>query len=243
MSLRFHRLVPLLKLYILNRDELFFGLYPVVRRQLKLNDSAHEIYDLMGKDATLFHHTTNDDSASAGSLYVEQMAGWFDTIWTHRRQAGDSVTRSDGDELATLLARTRHLLLDFDGPVCAVFAGRGARDVSIELLDVLSSDHVQVPADVASASDPFDVLRYAATVGPDLAERIEQRLRAAELEAIRTATPTPHTIDVITAWRQAGRTVAAVSNNSAAAVQTYLTTHGIQVDGIAARSSAGSQHS
>ena len=44
--------------------------------------APHEIYDLMGKDATLFHHTTNDDSASAGSLYVEQMAGWFDTIWT-----------------------------------------------------------------------------------------------------------------------------------------------------------------
>ena len=36
----------------------------------------------MGKDATLFHHTTNDDDASAGSHYVEQMAGWFDTIWT-----------------------------------------------------------------------------------------------------------------------------------------------------------------
>ena len=43
--------------------------------------SAHEIYDLMGKDATLFHHTTNDDNASAGSQYVEQ-SGWFDTIWT-----------------------------------------------------------------------------------------------------------------------------------------------------------------
>jgi DNA-binding transcriptional regulator YhcF (GntR family) len=82
VALRVHGLAPLFKLYILNRDELFFGLYPVMRRQLQLNDESHEIYDLMGKDATLFHHTTSDDDTSTGSQYVEQMQTWFDTIWT-----------------------------------------------------------------------------------------------------------------------------------------------------------------
>jgi DNA-binding transcriptional regulator YhcF (GntR family) len=82
VALRLHSLVPLFKVYVLNRDELFLGLYPVVRRQLSINDNSHEIYDLMGKDATLFHHTTGDDDTSTGSQYVEQLATWFDTIWT-----------------------------------------------------------------------------------------------------------------------------------------------------------------
>jgi DNA-binding transcriptional regulator YhcF (GntR family) len=82
VDLRLHDLAPLFKAYILNREELFFGLYPVVRRQVTLNEQPHEIYDLMGKDATLFHHATSDDDASAGSQHVEQLQNWFDTIWT-----------------------------------------------------------------------------------------------------------------------------------------------------------------
>jgi DNA-binding transcriptional regulator YhcF (GntR family) len=82
VELRLHDVAPLFKAYILNGEEVFFGLYPVVRRQVTLSDQPHEIYDLMGKDATLFHHTTSDDDASAGSQHVEQLQTWFDTIWT-----------------------------------------------------------------------------------------------------------------------------------------------------------------
>jgi DNA-binding transcriptional regulator YhcF (GntR family) len=82
VELRRHDLAPLFKAYIFNREELFFGLYPVVRRQVTLSDQPHEIYDLMGKDAILFHHTTSDDDASAGSQHVDQLQSWFDTIWT-----------------------------------------------------------------------------------------------------------------------------------------------------------------
>jgi DNA-binding transcriptional regulator YhcF (GntR family) len=82
VELRVHSLVPLFKAYILNRDELFFGLYPVVWRQVSLSDTRHDIYDLMGKDAILFHHATTDDETSTGSQYVEQVQAWFDTIWS-----------------------------------------------------------------------------------------------------------------------------------------------------------------
>jgi DNA-binding transcriptional regulator YhcF (GntR family) len=82
VQLRVHSLAPIFKAFILNRDELFLGFYPVAQRQVTLNDQPHEIYDLMGKDVTLFHHATNDDDASTGSQYVEQMQAWFDTIWT-----------------------------------------------------------------------------------------------------------------------------------------------------------------
>jgi phosphoglycolate phosphatase len=147
------------------------------------------------------------------------------------------MTPSRVAELTELLTRTRCLLLDFDGPICAIFARRPARDVVLELLDALSIDAARVPQRVTSASDPFDVLRYAATIGPELAQRVEHQLRLAELEAASTAMPTPHAGDVITAWRHAGRTIAVVSNNSSAAVDAYLANHQVDVDVVVARSS------
>jgi phosphoglycolate phosphatase len=140
-------------------------------------------------------------------------------------------------DLTELLARARYLLLDFDGPICAIFAGRPARDVVLKLLDVLTAADAQVPDDLASASDPFDALRYAATVSPDLVQRVEYELRLAEIDAAESATPTAHAADLISAWRQASRAVAVVSNNSSAAVETYLAAHGIDVDFVAARTS------
>jgi phosphoglycolate phosphatase len=147
------------------------------------------------------------------------------------------MTTSPVADLTELLARTRCLLLDFDGPICAIFAGRPARDVVLELLDVLSTDDAQVPEHVVNAADPFDALRYAATIGPDLAQCVERELRLAEIEAARTATPTPYATSAISAWRRAGRAVAVVSNNSSAAVETYLAAHGIEVDIVVARTS------
>jgi DNA-binding transcriptional regulator YhcF (GntR family) len=82
VELRVHQLAPLFKAFILNRDEVFIGFYPVARRQVKLRAEPHDVYDLMGKDVTLFHHATNDDDTSTGTQYVEQLRAWFETIWT-----------------------------------------------------------------------------------------------------------------------------------------------------------------
>jgi HAD superfamily hydrolase (TIGR01662 family) len=148
------------------------------------------------------------------------------------------MTASPVDELAELLAGTHCLLLDFDGPICAIFAGRPARTVVLGLLDVLAADGTPIPEAVANAKDPFDVLRHAGTISTELAQRVEAQLRANEIEAARSATPTPHTMEIITAWRDTGRPVAVVSNNSAAAVENYLSDHGINVEHVAARTSA-----
>ena len=108
----------------------------------------------------------------------------------------------------------------------------------LALLDVLADHGVRAPEAVASARDPFEVLRYAGTISTELAEHVEARLRANEMEATRTAAAAPHASEVISAWRNAGRPVAIVSNNSAPAVETYLSEHGISVDHIAARAGA-----
>ena len=48
-----------------------------------------------------------------------------------------------------------------------------------------------------------------------------------ELAAVATAAPTPYVHEVVTACQNSGRSVAVVSNNSAAAVHFYLARHGL----------------
>jgi DNA-binding transcriptional regulator YhcF (GntR family) len=81
VHIRVHQLAPLFKLYILNNEEAFFGFYPVREHKVTLNGEARPMYDLMGKDAVLFHHTISDDDSSIGSQYIEQARAWFDSIW------------------------------------------------------------------------------------------------------------------------------------------------------------------
>lgn len=88
-EVRVHRTAPLFKLYIVNGDEVFFGFYPVRSHKVTINGDAHPVYDLMGKDAVLFHHATNADDTSTDTQYVEQARFWFDSMWqTVAREVG-----------------------------------------------------------------------------------------------------------------------------------------------------------
>jgi DNA-binding transcriptional regulator YhcF (GntR family) len=81
-EVRVHRATPLFKLYLINNEEAFFGFYPVREHVISLNGQPRAIYDLMGKDAILFHHSITDDDTSTGSQYVDQARTWFDSMWT-----------------------------------------------------------------------------------------------------------------------------------------------------------------
>lgn len=76
-QIRVHHCAPLFKLYILNNEEAFFGFYPVREHTVTLGGEPHSMYDVMGKDAILFHHAATD----SGVEYVEQARAWFDTMW------------------------------------------------------------------------------------------------------------------------------------------------------------------
>jgi hypothetical protein len=67
-----------------------------------------------------------------------------------------------GTELnaATVLRRTRFMLLDFDGPVYSIFAGLPAKRVAAELLTILTTYGQPISAGVDQA-DPLDVIRHA----------------------------------------------------------------------------------
>jgi phosphoglycolate phosphatase len=129
-------------------------------------------------------------------------------------------------DLDTIVSRTRHLLLDFDGPICSIFAGLAAATVADRLRKLLG-DHAQVPGEIARTADPFEVFAYAATISEDLAARVETEMTDQELAAVATAAPTPYVHEVVTACHSSGRSIAVVSNNSSRAVHSYLARHGL----------------
>ncbi|WP_280488607.1 GntR family transcriptional regulator [Nocardia farcinica] len=84
-QVRTYPAVPLFKLYIINGEQAFFGYYPVREHKLELDGESVAIWDLMGKDATLFQHTTDADpesNDSNDSQFVKQSQLWFESIWT-----------------------------------------------------------------------------------------------------------------------------------------------------------------
>lgn len=128
------------------------------------------------------------------------------------------------------------VLLDFDGPVCAMFGGLSDHQVAAELRALFVGD---LPNAVDQSRDPFDVLKYAAATG-DFATAVERRLRELETRAVEVAPPTPGAVAVLEALGRQTIPVVMVSNNSAAAVNTYLRVHGLtnMVAGVSARTSA-----
>jgi phosphoglycolate phosphatase len=129
-------------------------------------------------------------------------------------------------DLDTIVSRTRHLLLDFDGPICSIFAGLPAATVA-DRLRKLFGDQTQLPNEIARTPDPIEVFAYAATISDDLAARVETEMTHQELAAVATAAPTPYVHEVVTACQNSGRSIAIVSNNSAVAVHSYLARHGL----------------
>ena len=75
-----HPCPPLFKLYILNGEEAFFGFYPIIEHNIRLTSGPRAMYDLMGKDALVFHHSP-DTGNPADQLYLEKARNWFDTMW------------------------------------------------------------------------------------------------------------------------------------------------------------------
>lgn len=118
------------------------------------------------------------------------------------------------------------LLLDFDGPVCLIFAGYPAPRVAAGLVALLDVEGVAMPPKIRSVGDPLAVLRWVGETCPhDLTAAVEEALCAAELHAVRLAEPTPFGREVILNAHSRGVPVAVVSNNSAIAIEAYLRAH------------------
>jgi phosphoglycolate phosphatase len=130
-------------------------------------------------------------------------------------------------DLTALLAKARYLLLDFDGPVCAVYAGSSAAHVAQTLREQLAGEGIRLPDDGQPSDDPLDVFRGTRDISRQASAAVQRVLTGLEVEAVASARPTPGAAELLKEAHQTGRTIAIVSNNSGAAIRAYLQQHGL----------------
>jgi phosphoglycolate phosphatase-like HAD superfamily hydrolase len=132
--------------------------------------------------------------------------------------------------------RVRYLLLDFDGPVCSVFAGFPASEVARRLREYLRDEVAS--GWMEGSNDPHEVLRATAQLGSNIAGQANQELTRLEVEAVKSAKATPYAAELIGRAKAAGAKIAIVSNNAQKAVESYLSTNGllVSIDNVSARS-------
>ncbi|WP_406132250.1 hypothetical protein [Streptomyces sp. NBC_00989] len=83
LEIRHTPLTPTFKLYVLNGAEVLHGAYTVIERAVVLdNGDKITALDVLGLGATLTHHVKDGDPASPGSVFVEAMKTWFESVWT-----------------------------------------------------------------------------------------------------------------------------------------------------------------
>lgn len=135
--------------------------------------------------------------------------------------------------LADVMRPVRHVLLDFDGPVCSVFGELPAPEVARRLTEAIDAE---LPAEVVG-TDPLALLSVFAERGRDTLVAAEAQLRDLEVEAVQTAPMTPGVVEALQAFSDTGRSVTIVSNNSQAAVVAFLAAHDLRrlVTGVCSR--------
>ena len=84
LEIRHTPLTPTFKLYVINGAEVLHGVYTVIERAVVLDDGNKiTALDVLGYGATLTHHVQDADPTSPGSVFVEGMMTWFESVWTH----------------------------------------------------------------------------------------------------------------------------------------------------------------
>ncbi|GAB3182954.1 hypothetical protein GCM10027162_39690 [Streptomyces incanus] len=75
-------LTPAFKLYPPNGVEVLHGMYEVIKRPMELEaDEVIAALDVLGLGATLTRHGEDADPTSPGSVFVDSMRQWFDSVW------------------------------------------------------------------------------------------------------------------------------------------------------------------
>ena len=101
------------------------------------------------------------------------------------------------DLARALVDRCDVILVDFDGPLCDVFANRPAPGVARQL-EALTGR--RFPTD-----DPMVVMRCAYKLDPMIGTAVEDALISAEIDAVRIAVPEMDGVRALRTWHDAGK--------------------------------------
>lgn len=83
VQIRHVPLAPAFKLYLRPGAEALFGPYEIVERPILLDDGTEvDAKDVLGLGSTLTRHVNDEgDPDSPGSVFMESMQAWFDSVW------------------------------------------------------------------------------------------------------------------------------------------------------------------
>ncbi|GAA2269997.1 hydrolase [Streptomyces ruber] len=146
------------------------------------------------------------------------------------RGAAGPVTEP-GEEVRRLLRRVRHVVFDFDGPICFLYPGRAAERIARAQAEWLRERGLYglLTEEERAHPDPYLVLSAVAGrhPGSDLVAELEERLTRQELREVPKAWPTPYADVLIRTWVALGVRLAIATNNSERPVLSYLADRGL----------------
>ena len=122
---------------------------------------------------------------------------------------------------ADLVARARLVLLDFDGPICSVFAGYPAVRAVSAILRALEAAGFEVRPPWLNLGDPHQLLVEVATQIPEAVSIAEDALTRSEVHAVDSAQITAGVTDLIDQIAGRGQQWAVVSNNSTESIERF----------------------
>jgi HAD superfamily hydrolase (TIGR01509 family) len=126
---------------------------------------------------------------------------------------------------ADLVAAADAVLLDFDGPICAVFAAYRAHEVSEEIMRRVADAGIRLrPSD---PNDPISVLRATAGTDAQIIAVVQDALVTEEAKALGRTEPHPGIPELVVELRKSGHRLAIVTNNGAGPVSDFIEHHGL----------------
>lgn len=138
---------------------------------------------------------------------------------------------AETEKLRELITGAQFVLLDFDGPICRLFAGHSAKLVARELVEWLERQGLlcQLTEEERRHPDPLAVLLAVEQrhPGSDLVAELEEMLTQRELRAVPSAQPTAYADPLIRTWTALGARLAVTTNNSARPAAEYLAGRGL----------------
>ncbi|MFF8845686.1 HAD family hydrolase [Streptomyces sp. NPDC015127] len=138
---------------------------------------------------------------------------------------------SPSKRLRELFSRARLVLLDFDGPVCDLFAERSAPEIARRLCERIGPDGLRRAGIDEGVTDPLAVLLGTHRADPGdvsgLALAVRKLLAEEETLAAATAVPTPGAVHLMERLAGGGKLLGIASNNCVPAIRTHLDLHGL----------------
>jgi HAD superfamily hydrolase (TIGR01509 family) len=122
---------------------------------------------------------------------------------------------------ADLVAKARVVILDFDGPICSVFAGYPSVRAVSATLRALEAAGFDLRPQWLNLEDPHRLLIEVATQTPGAVDIVEDALTRAEVHAVDSAQITAGVRDLIDQVTSRGQQWAVVSNNSTESIERF----------------------